>query len=280
MSATPPPHLPLHVETIGRSGRPLVLIHGFGANSYTWRHWARPLAADHRLHLLDLMGHGSAPAPAHGDYSPRGHADLVRRYITDREMTNVTLIGHSLGGGIALLAALELVAGESDRLDSLVLISAAALRQDFPRYVGLARMPILGELLLALVPSAWLIRQVLRSIVHDEEGIRPEQVQAYADPLRRRGSRRAVLETARHIVPPDLDRIVARYPEIDVPTLLLWGREDPVVPLTLAEALRDVLPRAELHVLDNCGHNPQEEVPDRALEPVLRFLEERSRDGE
>lgn len=271
--------LPIRVETAGRSGRPVVLIHGFGAHSYTWRHWIDPLAGSHRLHLVDLMGHGEAPAPADGDYSPKGHAELVRRYVQGRSLERVTLVGHSLGGGVALLAALDLLDREPERLDSLVLISAASLPQELPRFIGWARIPVLAEVLLALLPSSWLIRQALRSIVHDPEGIRSGQVEAYAGPLRHRDGRRALLKTARLIVPPDLDRIVERYAGLDVPTLLLWGRRDPVVPLSVGERLRDLLPFSELHSVAACGHVPQEEVPEAALEPVLHFLERRRRVG-
>lgn len=267
-----PAHLPIHVETVGASGRPVVLLHGFGANSYTWRHWIGPLSADHRLHLVDMMGHGSAPAPPDGDYSPRGHADLVRRYIVSRSLEDVTLVGHSLGGGIALLAALELLDTEPRRLDSLILVSSACLPQEIPTFIGWARVPFLGEALLTLTPKRGLIRRVLRSIVHDPEGVRAGQVEAYADPLRERAKRRALLETARKIVPPDLDAIVERYPQIDVPTLLLWGRQDPVVPLSVGETLAHTLPDARLHAVDRCGHIPPAEAPRTSLAPVREFL--------
>jgi len=269
------PELPLGVEVFGTRGRPLVMVHGFGARSFTWRHWVPTLAEDHRVHLLDLMGHGGAPAPADGDYSPRGHADLVRRYLVERELEGATLVGHSLGGGLVLLAALDLLDGERDRLDSLVLISAASLPQEIPPFIGMARIPVLGELLLTLLPSRWLIRRVLRSILHDPEAVRPEQVEAYAGPLGERARRRALLRTARRILPPDLDELVADYARIDLPALLLWGRSDPVVPPTVGRALEGILPRARLHLLDRVGHLPQEEAPERALEPVRAFLRRR-----
>lgn len=269
------PDLPIHVRRAGRAGRPVVLLHGFGAHSYTWRHWIDPLSAGHSLHLVDLMGHGSAPAPAGADCSPRGHAEPVRRYVTERSLERITLVGHSFGGGVALLTALELLAREPERLDSLVLIASASLPQALPRYIGWARTPVLAEACLALLPPAWIIRKALRSIVHDPDGIRPDQVEAYAEPLRSRKRRGVILRTARKIVPPDLDRIVASYPRVDVPTLLLWGREDPVVPLGVGEKLLDLLPRAELEVVDRCGHVPQEELPRVALQPLADFLDRR-----
>lgn len=268
--------LPLHVESVGpEDGRPLVLLHGFGANSWTWRHWTGPLAVGHRVHLVDMKGHGRAPRPRDGAYAPRDHAALVLELLRRLDARRLTLVGHSLGGGIALLTALGLLDQEPARLDSLVLVSSAALPQEVPRFIGLARIPVLAQILFTLTPSRWLIRTVLRSIVHDPSAVEEAQVEAYAAPLADRHGRRALLQTARAIVPPDLDRIVARYPEIDVPTLLLWGRRDPVVPPAVGRALRDALPRATLRVLDDCGHIPPEELPERSLAPVLRFLEER-----
>jgi len=81
------------------------------------------------------------------------------------------------------------------------------------------------------------------------------------------------------IVPADLAEITARYAEIDVPTLLLWGRHDPVVPLSVGEKLFDVLPNAQLVILEECGHLPPEELPQESLKGVLKFLSEADSDG-
>lgn len=263
----------LHVERIGQ-GPPLVLLHGYGASSATWIHWAPALAKDHEVHLVDLRGFGAAPKPRDAGYAPADLADDVLRMFQARDLTGATLVGHSLGGGVALLVALGLLdRGELGRVRRLVTVAGTAYRQHIPPYIDMLRhRPT--ELLLQLVPTGWLVRRILRSVVYDRASITEAQVERYAAPLRSRAAKHAAARCALQLIPHDLDRITARYPEIDVPTLILWGRQDPVVPLSVGERLASDLPRARLVVLEGCGHIPPEERPDEGLAVVQGFLSE------
>jgi pimeloyl-ACP methyl ester carboxylesterase len=118
-----------------------------------------------------------------------------------------------------------------------------------------------------------VIRAALRQIVRDPDAVDGAQVRAYAAPLKTRSGLRATLEAARTIVPDDLDDLVARYPAVDVPTLLLWGDSDPVVPLGVGRRLERELPRARLEVLEACGHIPHEERVDASLAVLGSFLD-------
>lgn len=266
--------LPIHVEEHGSGKRTIVLVHGFGGNGYTWRYWVSRLARSHRVLVVDLKGHGAAPKPDDDAYSPFDHADLLVRVIRGRGVERATLVGHSLGGGIVMITALELLEKEPDRLESLVLISAATRPQAIPRFIRCARMPLLGRALLGLVPPRVLVRRVLRTIVHDPSAVTEDQVEAYAEPLMSKEGRRAIRIGARQIMPEDAARAVDRYPSIELPALLLWGAGDRVVPVGLGHELDRVLTGARLEVLDACGHIPQEELPRRSLELVLAFLDE------
>lgn len=266
--------LPLHVESHG-SGPPILLLHGFGGSSFTFRHWVESLARDHEVILVDMKGFGSAPKPDDERYDPHELANLIHRLVLQRDLRNLTLVGHSLGGGVALLVALLLLdRGELDRLRALVSVAGAAYGLRIPTFIGLVRRRWTAGLALRLVPSRWLIRTVLRSIVYDPEGVRPDQVESYAEPLGSRAGRRALLRTAAQIVPPDLAEITARFGELDVPALLLWGRSDPVIPVELGERLARELPRARLEILEECGHIPPEERPWESLAVLRKFLEE------
>lgn len=271
MSHTVELDLPLHVVHQPGAGRPLVFLHGFGANLYTWHAWAPMLAAYDR-YLVDLKGHGRAPAPDDGRYAPADQAALVHEMILRLDLRDVTLVGHSMGGGIALLTALRLLDGGAPHLRGLVLVASAAYPQRLPPFISIARRGVLARAGFALLPKRLLMRAVLRAIVHDPASVKDEQVEAYAAPYRDAAHRRALLATARQLIPDDLGAWTARFPEIDVPSLLLWGREDRVVPLSVGEALARALPHARLEVLDACGHMPPEEMPEASLAPVLRFL--------
>ncbi len=269
-----PPPLPLDVVRRGE-GPPLVFLHGFGASRFTFRKWADALAREHALHLMDLFGCGAAPPPADGRYGPVEQAEAVVRYVREEDLRGATLIGHSLGGGVALLVALRLGdLGEADRLAGLVSVAGPAYPQAIPRYIGLARLPLLGALLFAVARPERIVRSVLDYIVFDKGTVDDEQVEGYAAPLRTRVTRRALIRTARQIVPGNLAALAARFPEVRTPALLLWGRHDHIIPLWVGERLARDLPRSRLEVIERCGHVPPEERPEESLRVVREFLAE------
>lgn len=279
----------LHLERSGRPLRPgielFVLVHGFGASSFTWRRWMPELERRGHVVRVDLLGCGGSPAPHEGPYDPEGQAGLVLDRLRDLaaeagappsgwagDAGGVTLMGHSLGGGIALFTALELERARTP-LRRLVLVAGAAYPQPMPPFVGIARRRVLARAAMDVVPTAVLVRQVLRSIVFDPAVVTDELVEGYARPLDRPGATHALLETARRIEPPNLPALTARYPGLDTPTLLLWGRHDRVVPAWVGQRLARALPRAGLQLLDRCGHLPQDERPDASVAALASFLD-------
>lgn len=268
---TPMP-LPVHAEWHGKEGSPILLVHGFSTNGYTWNRWTPTLAKEHRLLVVDLKGAGSSPKPPDQAYGPRDQAELLYRLILQHDLRDLTLVGHSLGGGIALLTALRLLNETEPRLKRLALVAGAAYPQPIPRFIALAARPFLGPLALKILPASFIIRAGLRRAYFRPEKITRSQVEAYAEPLRKKEGRRALSKMAGQIIPPELDQITPRYRKITVPTLLIWGRQDIIVPLRIGERLARELPQAELHVLAECGHMPQEEEPETSLKVFLDFL--------
>ena len=247
-----------------------MMLHGFGANSYTWLGWVGGLAKDHRVWSVELKGHGSAPAPPDDLYSLHAQLAAVHRPIPRRDPRSRTRVAHRLGGGIAHLVARRRL--DARRLERLVLVASAAYPQRLPPFIALAALERLAEWGLRFCPKRWLIRKVLRSIVFDRQGVTEAQVTAYAEPLNSPAHRTALIKTAGKLIPPDLAEVTKRIPEIKLPTLLLWGRHDWVVPLEVAERLLADLPGAQLEIIEDCGHVPPEEFPKESLEIVLKFL--------
>jgi pimeloyl-ACP methyl ester carboxylesterase len=274
------PGLPLYVDRMGRPPGPgidtFLLIHGYAASRFSWRRWMPSLAERGHVVAVDMKGFGQAPKPDDGRYSPEDQALLLDRLIRREGLDRLTLVGHSLGGGVALLTALRLLDHEPARLRRLIIVAGAAYEQRLPPFVGLASWPTLSGALFRLLGPDRIVRHVLRTIVDDAARVTEKQVSGYADPLRATGTLRALLSTARQIVPPDLSALTARYPEIGAPTLLIWGRRDRVVPLAVGQRLAQAIPDARLHVLEACGHLPAEEKPQESLAVVEAFLEETS----
>lgn len=272
----------LHVERSGldpASGSDVfLLIHGYGASTFSWRSWTPVLERRGHVIGVDLLGCGRSAMPPDGPYGPVGQAALVLemlgRLASDEgiEPGRVTLAGHSLGGGIALLTALELQRTGTPAA-RLVVVAGAAYPQRMPPFVTIARTPRLARLLLAAVPPGLLARQVLRSIVFDPSVVTDELVEGYARPLAREGAPAALIATARRIQPPDLAALTERYVSLAAPALLLWGRHDRVVPPWVGERLARALPDARLRLLERCGHLPQDERPDASIAALESFLD-------
>lgn len=261
----------LNVEVFG-SGPPLVAIHGFGGSIYSWHAIRAELAAGHTVHALDLKGFGNSPKPRDGRYSVYDQASLVLGYIARHHLTNVTLVGHSFGGGVALATAVELEEKQPGVLAKLVLIDAASYEQNLPWFVSTLRWPVFGALSQHLLTSRKQVRMVLDFAYFNKALVTREQVEAYVSALLQPGGKYALRETAKQVVPKDIAALSARYPNITVPTLIIWGRHDRVVPLANGERLHRAILGSELVVIETAGHIPHEEAPDALRRRLADFL--------
>ncbi len=250
------------------------MLHGFGASSFTWRHWAPRLARRGRVLCVDYKGFGAAPKPASDSYELADQAKTLLQLIDQLGLGRVTLVGHSLGGGIALLVAKELCKRAENRLNCLVLIASLAYRQRLSPFIPLSRNVRLSRFLVQTLGPQRLVRWVLNSIVHDPGVITSEMVDAYALPLRTRLGVEAALATGRSILTSGTNHISENISEIDVPTLLMWGANEKVVPYWVGERLAEQLPDARLVTIQQCGHIPPEETPDQSFSMVSSFLED------
>jgi pimeloyl-ACP methyl ester carboxylesterase len=278
MSTSTRDEVDLHYEQHG-SGEPLLLIHGFGASTYSWRFVTPALAKQHRVIALDLKGFGASPKPERADYSAHEQVNLAASFVRKHDVGGMTLVGHSFGGAVALLLALALATDARYRPKRLILIDTAAYPQRLPFFMRVLRNPLLGRLAGMLLPDRVQVRHVLKLAYYDDTRIPDEAVTVYAKALGMPGGRTALRLAAAHLVPPDIDEITARFSRIDIPTLIVWGRQDAIVPLAVGERLHWNIPASKMVVIDRCGHIPHEECPEAALRVVLDFLNEHPTDG-
>ena len=220
---------------------------------------------------LDLKGFGRSDKPDDGRYSPIDQAAMVKAFLVRQGLTQVTLIGHSMGGAIALAAAIDANRTHPDLIRRLVLIDSAAYPQEFSETLKVLRDPVLGPLTLALLPPEFLAMLSLT----DDSSVRSaaaEDILSYAQPLYSAGAKEALLATARQISPPNAAQLTGLYRTIQQPALLIWCRKDDVVPLAVGERLEKDMPQAQLHVLETCSHVPIEEQPQDTARLITRFL--------
>lgn len=254
-------------------GRPIVLLHGFGASSYTWRHIEPELVKwGHRVLTVDLKGFGLSDKPPDEKYSIFNQADLISAFIRQLQLTDATIIGHSLGGGVALVLALDKNPDVRRRISRLVLIDSIAYSQNIPIAFNILRTPVLGQISSRLVPIEVQTRVALKLAFYDDSKFTSEDVKEYADALKDKGSRHAMIQTARQILPENLPELSARYRTITLPTLIIWCDHDKVIKPNIGLRLHNNLPNSTFRVIRECGHLPQEEKPEETLRALQLFL--------
>jgi len=263
--------LRLWVEEAG-SGDPILFIHGLGANTYSWRHLAPRLARSHHVLSIDLKGFGRSDKPVDDAYGVLDQALLIATLIKRKGLRQLTIIGHSLGGGVALALTGHLNLTQPGTVARLVLLDSIAYRQPVPLFIELLRTPVLADVGLLATPPELEVYKGLLAAYADPGKITFETVSAYARPLYEPGGRHALIKTAQGIIPANLSTLTARYRTIEQPTLLIWCAQDRVVPLSVGRRLARALPKAQLAVLRGCGHVPQEEAPAATLGLIKAFL--------
>lgn len=255
-------------------GPPVLLLHGFGACAYTWRYLIPALAAEHRVFTIDLKGHGYSDKPRDGHYAVSDQADLVADFIRAHNLHDLVVMGHSMGGGVALMTYLKLRETDPGRIKKLVLIDSAGYPQKMPKFITLAKVPGLSTLLSKLLPARIAAALVLKKCYYNKDAVTEEQVDTYAYFGSLPGAAAAVSQTARQIVPKKevMETLIAQYKTIKVPVLIIWGREDEIVPLEVGLKFKRDIPDSQLVVIPRCGHIPLEEEPRATQQAIMEFL--------
>ncbi|MCH9741042.1 MAG: alpha/beta hydrolase [Epsilonproteobacteria bacterium] len=257
-----------HNETI-------LFLHGFGESKYTWRFLIDDLSKKYHLVILDLKGFGESPKTEDGGYSVYDQAKQVQKFIEHHKLKNLTVVGRSFGGGVSLVLALMQEEGIlKDRLEKMVLINTMSYNQRLPSMMRDLQMPVIGFLGIHMFSSAWIAKEAYKFAFSNDELIPDESVNYAAKMMALPRAKYAYLETVNCIIPDDIAKMEKRYKDITLPTLILWGRDDVSIKLKMAHRLHRDLPYSKLRVFPNVGHMPQEEVPKKVIEEILKFMEE------
>lgn len=266
-------HLPLNQEIIhfveAGQGEPLLLVHGFIAWSFTWRHNLPALAERFHTYAPDLRGFGLSQRGTHLRYGLDDQADLLAAFLDAMQVKRTALIGHSMGGEIALRFALR----HPHRLKGMVLVAPSALVQRQRRWAERWLLPVpgLGPLAVraALLNRRFAARSVREARYHSGTACEAD-VAGYHLPACIPGSARSFVKMLRDL---DFGAATGRLGEVEHRTLIVWGENDPWLPVAHGYRLVKLLPRADLVTFPNCGHVPHEEYPDRFHQVVIPFLE-------
>ena len=257
------------------NGPALLLIHGIGDSSDTWQPVLEELGRHHTVVAPDLLGHGRSEKPR-ADYSIAAYANGMRDLLSVLEIDRVTVIGHSLGGGVAAQFAYQF----PERCERLVLVDSGGVGRSVSPFLRLATVPGVETLmpLFGLPPvrmatriTAGVMRHLSTALGRDAE-----ELLAVFDALPDTAARTAILRTLRSGVDwrgqviTMLDRA---YLAEGMPTLLVWGRHDAVIPLGHGRLAHAAMPGSQFEIFDDAGHFPHHSDPARFVHIVSDFME-------
>ena len=257
------------------SGPSILLVHGMMSARTTWAdQWDR-LAADHRVLAPDLFGHGESDKPL-GDYSLGAHAASLRDLLDALDVPSATVVGHSLGGGIAMQLAYLF----PERVDRLVLVSSGGLGRELTPLLRAATLPG-SELVLPVLASGWLhgvgdsALRLWRRV--GLPAVSPSSTQAWQSltSLADADTRRAFLATSRSVIDAGGQTVSARSRLSGLTArevLLIWGAGDRMIPSSHLEAARAELPHSRVEILPRSGHFPHLDEPDRFAAVLADFV--------
>lgn len=259
---------------MGGSGPVVLLIHGMAGSSSTWVPALEHLAPHVTYIAPDLPGHGRSAKPR-SDYSPGAHASFLRDLLVTLGYERATIVGQSLGGGIAMQFAYQF----PQRVERLALVGAGGLGEEVNPVLRLLALPGV-DLLLPFVFQPW-IRELTKLFGDWTKyiGMEPststtEMWRAYAslvDPE----SRAAFVHTLRAVIDHRGQRVSAHdklYLAQDLPTLIVWGTDDPVIPVSHAQAALESLPGSRVEIMPGVGHFPHSEDPYKFSKILVDFV--------
>jgi pimeloyl-ACP methyl ester carboxylesterase len=259
------------IYRIAGSGPPVVLIHGMVNSSRHWETVALRLADDYTVIAPDLIGHGDSATPR-GDYSLGAHAASIRDLLAVIGVERATIVGHSLGGGVAMQFFYQF----PQRVERMVLVSSGGLGREVSPMLRGAALPGAAALLwLAAHPQvAGTLSQMGERLRErgSGKGVYLEAIARALQPLQRPGARKAFLQTLRSVIDAHGQRVSARdrlYLLTSFPTLIVWGERDNTIPLAHGRDAHEAIPGSRFETLPRAAHFPHLEDPE-GLATVLR----------
>lgn len=256
---------------VGDKGTAVILIHGLGGSVENWVLNMDLLAQHHRVYAVDLVGFGRSDKPK-SRLKISQEVQFIKDFMDVQHIDRVNLVGNSAGS----LMALHLTIQFPSSVAKLVLVDSAALGREVNFSFRLAAIPIIGELLTR--PSRKGVARLWRQIIYDSTLVTDKLVEETYQLASLPGAQRCLLSALRaginflgqrtDMIHPIVDNLA----KIGVPTLIIWGQQDRIIPVTHAHVAAERMPNAKLHIFDYCGHMPQMEHSKEFNELVIEFL--------
>jgi pimeloyl-ACP methyl ester carboxylesterase len=249
-------------------GEPVILLHGFGSDSYTWHNNINAFAARFKVYAIDLWGCGySTREPL--DYGYPLYVNQLRCFMDALGIEKASLIGQSMGGGTIIKFTTE----HRDRVKSIVLVCASGVPHKCVPAQQILALPGLGELALSL-PTEFVRKLIIKKVYLYWKEVSQEYFNGLTWSQKIKGSNEAYLKIMRLKFFHTLGTEVQQLGEMRIPTLIVWGRHDKAIPLRLGQEIHRILKDSKLEIFENSGHEPHDEEPEKFNRAILDFLGE------
>ncbi len=259
--------------TVKGEGKPLILIHGYGAGMWVWEKQIDVLSQFYRVYAVDVIGHGFSGRPRI-PYTPEAYIYFLRGFMDGVGIEKATLIGNSMGGGIAWAAAIFF----PERVDRLILIDCVppdVLRKvknkSLRTLIAIRNVPLLPYLVIS-VRSKSSMRWVLTECISDVKLITPELVKRQYQLSKIKGTTWVLYSTLKHA--EEALKLKDQFSLIRHPTLFIWGEKDVIFPPYVGRALHQAIAGSKFKLIEKSGHIPMWETPDEVNQAILDFLKE------
>lgn len=259
----------VHLEQAGQ-GEPVLLIHGFGASTYSWRMVMPELAEHYRVVAFDLYGFGWTERPDDWSvYTRDGQVELILKVMDALGIDDVHIVGHSYGGSISM----ALAADHPDRVRSMVLVDSAAVDYPMNRRKWFSRVGLFNfAYVRGLALRTGSVERLISRAYYNDALVSDELVHAYLDRLRVEGAAQGFRGLSRPLPASERPRDI-QYEDLDVPTLILWGAQDEVITIEVGRYHADLFPDIRFVAIEAAGHAPMEERPTQFVEEVTAFFD-------
>ncbi|MEQ9519243.1 MAG: alpha/beta hydrolase [Parvibaculum sp.] len=263
----------VHYRDQGKADGPaIVLIHGSNASLHTWEPWVKQLGDTYRIVTLDLPGHGLTGTHEGDDYSRAGQVAFVKEFVASIGLSDFVLGGNSMGGGVTLQYAVS----HGEDLRGIIPVSSGGMPRDpnakSPLAFRLASMPVISTAMRYILPRS-VVEDGLKHSIEDDALVTQEMVDRYYDLTLYDGNRDATRKRFSGYASSGPDTLKDDLANVNLPALILWGANDPLIPVANAHLMVDALPNAKLVIYENVGHIAMEEVPEQSAADVRAFME-------
>jgi len=258
----------------GGTGQKILLIHGLAGSSKSWDDVLALLTPHADVIAVDLLGHGESAKPS-GDYSLGAYASGLRDFLSILGIDSVTIVGHSFGGGVAMQLAYQ----HPHLVDRLVLVGSGGLGREVSWLLRLLTLPGAEYLMPIAFPKPIVDRATEVGRRLGRRNIRSarlgEMWRAYSS-LAGATNRKAFVRTMRGVIEPTGQTINATdrlYLAAHVPTMIVWGDHDGIIPVAHAYAAHELISTSRLEIIEGTGHFPHVEQPDTFANLLIDFVE-------